>query len=91
MAQQSEDDIEAVNRMVMAQRAAIHNEIAANQAIISEFLSFEALEAEYAENRGFLLKIPYLAERFRGFRRVRGDGNCFYRAFLYSLLEQFIE
>lgn len=91
MAQQPEDDIETVNRLVMEQRAAIHNEIAANQPIISDFLQFEALEVEYAENRGFLLKIPYLTRKYRGFRKVRGDGNCFYRGFLFSLLEQLIE
>lgn len=25
------------------------------------------------------------------FRRTRGDGNCFYRSFIFSLLEQFIQ
>lgn len=30
-----------------------------------------------------------LAARFKQLRRVRGDGNCFYRAMLFALCERF--
>ena len=58
MDQRPEEDPEEINRLVMAQRAAISNEIAANHAIISDVLPFTELQAEYAENPGFLIKIP---------------------------------
>ena len=29
----------------------------------------------------------YICETYSNWRRVRGDGNCYYRAFLYSLCE----
>ena len=41
-----------------------------------------------ADAPGFLLGIDFLGTKYEAFRRVRGDGNCFYRAFLFSYLEQ---
>lgn len=32
-----------------------------------------------------------LAERYRGIRRARNDGNCFFRGFAFSLLEYLVE
>ena len=29
----------------------------------------------------------YICETYSNWRRIRGDGNCYYRAFLYSLCE----
>jgi ubiquitin thioesterase protein OTUB1 len=29
-------------------------------------------------------------QRYRAFRRVRGDGNCFYRSFLFAILEHLV-
>jgi ubiquitin thioesterase protein OTUB1 len=34
--------------------------------------------------------IDYLAMKYPGMRKVRGDGNCFYRAFLFAYLEQLL-
>jgi ubiquitin thioesterase protein OTUB1 len=33
------------------------------------------------------LGIKYLDSKYTSMRRIRGDGNCFYRAFLFSYLE----
>lgn len=35
----------------------------------------------------FVVKIEQLSKSFSHLRRTRGDGNCFYRAFIFSYLE----
>ncbi|XP_047331392.1 OVARIAN TUMOR DOMAIN-containing deubiquitinating enzyme 1-like [Impatiens glandulifera] len=50
-----------------------------------------SLEAEYQSGSPILLeKIKVLSEQFDGIRRVRGDGNCFFRAFMFSYLEHIL-
>lgn len=49
------------------------------------------LESQYKENEGphnFLSGVSALQKRYESIRIVRGDGNCYYRAFLYSLAEK---
>ncbi|KAL3793966.1 hypothetical protein HJC23_009449 [Cyclotella cryptica] len=36
---------------------------------------------------GFLASSKLLSKKYTHLRRIRGDGNCYYRAFLYSLCE----
>lgn len=75
-----------------AQQEAIQAEL--EQApILSPILSLEELDKEYADNAPFLNKLPvkarqYLKQRYSGYRKTRGDGNCFYRSYIYSILEQ---
>ena len=38
-------------------------------------------------NKGFLQGCEYLATKYTNYRAIRGDGNCYYRAFLYALVE----
>jgi hypothetical protein len=45
-----------------------------------------ALCAEYAYEM-FVAKIENLTKSFSHLRRTRGDGNCFYRGFVFSYLE----
>jgi hypothetical protein len=60
--------------------------------LISSRLPLTALLPEYEHNPGaFVTGIHCLAARFGGgMRKVRGDGNCFYRALLFSYLEQLL-
>lgn len=46
------------------------------------------LETEYAANPKFLRKIQaaVTAEPEQTFRRIRGDGNCFYRGYVFGVL-----
>mmetsp|Transcript_57693 Transcript_57693/g.185402 ORF Transcript_57693/g.185402 Transcript_57693/m.185402 type:complete len:265 (+) Transcript_57693:60-854(+) len=50
----------------------------------------DQLKAQYASNPGFLPKVEGLEKRFVGLRRTRPDGNCFYRAYLFGILEQLL-
>lgn len=48
------------------------------------------IKAEY-ENNKFEKCFDELYKRYKHVRRIRRDGNCFYRAFLFQLFEHFIE
>ena len=38
----------------------------------------------------WVAKIDQLAQRYACIRRARGDGNCFFRSFLYAYMESLI-
>lgn len=44
-------------------------------------------EYENADSPGFIPGIKCLGNVYKHMRRIRGDGNCFYRAFIFSYLE----
>ncbi|KAG2432857.1 hypothetical protein HXX76_008590 [Chlamydomonas incerta] len=72
------------------------NQIRAEQAKVSEYVGQEenlgALKAEYENgNQNFVQKISKLEESYRTFRRTRGDGNCFFRGFIYAYLEGLLQ
>lgn len=47
-----------------------------------------ACGAEYANgSQVFLDKISSLQDAYGSMRRTRGDGNCFFRSFIYRYLE----
>jgi len=60
------------------------------ESMIGDLTSPLELRPDYlnADAPGFLLGIVYLVGKYDAFRKVVGDGNCFYRAFLFSYLEQ---
>ena len=47
------------------------------------------LHAEYTESK-FDKCFDNLSKRYTQIRRLRRDGNCFYRAFLFQLFEHFV-
>ncbi|KAJ3681295.1 hypothetical protein LUZ60_015784 [Juncus effusus] len=51
-----------------------------------------ALAAEFQSGSPILQeKIKLLGEKYGALRRTRGDGNCFYRSFMFSYLEHILE
>jgi ubiquitin thioesterase protein OTUB1 len=75
--------------MIQAQAAGISTDIEKTQAIISEKQSPSVLMDEYKDNTSFHANITTLCGLYTGMRKSRGDGNCFYRSYLFSLLETF--
>ncbi|GFR40095.1 hypothetical protein Agub_g643 [Astrephomene gubernaculifera] len=68
------------------------NQIRAEQAQKSEYVGNEepmsALKEEYINgNQNFVHKISKLESSYATFRRTRGDGNCFFRGFIFAYLE----
>lgn len=75
---------------ITAQQNAILDGIVASQPLVGEREPVAALAAEYADNPSFGPKLGELGARFAAVRRVRGDGNCFYRAVLVGLGEALV-
>ena len=59
--------------------------------LTSNVCPLSKLRAEYEETSNFLLGVQALEQNYHQIRMVRGDGNCYYRAFLYSLAEKLLQ
>lgn len=72
-----------------------HNIIRAEEAqkigLIGSVEPLDALKAEYESgSQVFVKKIESLAQSYACMRRTRGDGNCFFRSFIFSYLEHLL-
>jgi len=55
--------------------------------LVSDYDAIENYKVNYIESDIFTEKLIQLKEDCRGYRSVRKDGNCFYRAFSYKYYE----
>lgn len=85
----------------------IEKDIRDTQALTSSLLPIEVLLDTYKdeidasneskdhelanETNFFYLGAKYLSKKYSYTRKVRGDGNCYYRSFLYALCESLIK
>lgn len=77
---------------IMAQHNAIRAEEADKISFVGDKEPLSALASEYElGNPIFKTKIEKLGETYEAIRRTRGDGNCFFRAFMFSYLESLLE
>jgi hypothetical protein len=74
-------------RQTEAQVQAIETEIRENQPLCANRSDIATLKQLYERGSNFINAVDYLESCYAGIRSVRGDGNCYYRAFLYSLCE----
>lgn len=75
----------------IAQHRAIEKEIAESQKLIGSSLLFDDIVDEYAnEDAVYRQKVEDLKARYKQIRKVRGDGNCFFRAFGFAYLERLL-
>lgn len=74
---------------ILEQQNAIREE-SSTKPYIGPLEKLQALSEEYQEGTVFRTKIAKLESAFGHFRRVRGDGNCLFRGFLYSYLEHLL-
>ena len=59
--------------------------------MVGDLEDFTKLTQEYLADKVYLEKIEDLKHRFTKLRRLRGDGNCFYRAFGFGCFEKMIK
>jgi ubiquitin thioesterase protein OTUB1 len=92
-------------KLTEQQLSQIEAEIKSTQPLTSQLLPIDALIQQYSDNgipttpnsadndeeEGFLASSKLLSKKYTHLRRIRGDGNCYYRAFLYSLCEQLLK
>uniref|UniRef100_A0A5B7B1J2 Ubiquitin thioesterase n=1 Tax=Davidia involucrata TaxID=16924 RepID=A0A5B7B1J2_DAVIN len=77
---------------IMQQQSAIQAEEAEKIPFVGDKEPLSSLAAEYQSGSAIMLeKIKVLSEQFSGIRRTRGDGNCFFRSFMFSYLEHILE
>ncbi|KAJ9542527.1 hypothetical protein OSB04_029033 [Centaurea solstitialis] len=77
---------------VMQQHSAILEQDAAKFPFVGDKEPLSSLANEYKSGSPILLeKIEVLSKEYAGIRRTRGDGNCFFRSFMFSYLEHIIE
>ena len=57
------------------------------QPLISDFENFSGLTAQLAGNANFSRKVEGLATSYLGLHKVRGDGSCFYRSYLFAAIQ----
>ncbi|KAF3944541.1 hypothetical protein CMV_029000 [Castanea mollissima] len=77
---------------IMQQQTAIRAEEAEKTPFVGDKEPLSSLAAEYQSGSPILLeKIKVLGEKYAAIRRTRGDGNCFFRSFMFSYLEHILE
>ncbi|KAK8484599.1 hypothetical protein V6N11_024131 [Hibiscus sabdariffa] len=77
---------------IMQQQSAIHAEEAKKVPFVGDKEPLSMLAAEYESGSPILLeKIKVLEQQYAAIRRTRGDGNCFFRSFMFSYLEHILE
>lgn len=81
------------DQLTLQQLGTIQEEIAQIQPLIGEPVRVEVLLTDYTHSPspGFIPGIQYLSKEFSYMRKVRGDGNCFYRALLFGYLENLLK
>ena len=60
----------------------LKKDIEESSPFVSDLLPLEVLKEEYRENK-FENCFDDLSTKYKQVRRMRRDGNCFYRAYLY--------
>ncbi|KAL9270798.1 OVARIAN TUMOR DOMAIN-containing deubiquitinating enzyme 1-like protein [Drosera capensis] len=77
---------------IMRQQSEIQAEQADKIPFVADQEPLDALAAEYQSGSSILLeKIKVLGNQYSAIRRTRGDGNCFFRSFMFSYLEHIFE
>lgn len=88
----------------VAQMEAIEKDIKETQPLTSKLQPLSTLVNLYKKNNdstaisassspesNFTQGSRYLEKSYASWRQVRGDGNCYYRAFLYAILEELLK
>ena len=98
----ADDNTDNQHQLTTAQLEAIEHEIKSTQPLTSQLLPIAILLQQYTTNAnddgtsnqqqvaGFIKGAKHLCQKYTSIRKIRGDGNCFYRGFMYSLCEQLL-
>ena len=83
----SSSEIRTNNEMAIEYENAIRNEIEQTTPLISEKLNIQILLDDYKANEEYANSIELITKKYKYIRKVRRDGNCFYRSYIYLLFE----
>ena len=65
----------------------LRQEIEKTTPLISEQLDINILNEDYKSNEEYVNSVKTITTKYKKIRKVRRDGNCFYRSFIYRLFE----
>ena len=65
----------------------IRKEVEQSSPLISEEIKTNVLVEEYKYNEEYLKNIEDISKKYKYIKKVRRDGNCFYRCFIFRLFE----
>ena len=65
----------------------LRQEIELSTPLISEELPISILLDDYKSNNEYSTSIKQITDKYKYIRKVRRDGNCFYRSFIYRIFE----
>jgi len=75
------------NEMSVEYENALREQIQLTTPLISEILPINSLLDDYKNNNEYSNSIKEITNKYKSIRKVRRDGNCFYRSFIYRLFE----
>ena len=84
-------DTQNQDELIIKQQEEIQKDIAAKSGLVSDSLSWSNLEQEFENDPVFKSKVVKLSEKYAQFRRIRPDGNCFFRAVGFRLFEWLLD
>ncbi len=73
--------------MAIEYENSIRQEIELTSPLISEELPISILLDDYKSNQEYSSSIKEVTDKYKHIRKVRRDGNCFYRSFIYRIFE----
>ena len=85
---QNSDIIRTNNELAIYYENEIRKEIEQTTPLISEKLNIQILLDEYKSNSEYSNSVKIITEKYSYIRKVRRDGNCFYRSFIYRIFEE---
>ncbi len=73
------------------ERGLIEEQISDDVPIGYKMLPLSVINMQYKGNRLYSAQATLLQRKYKGFREVSRDGNCFYRAYMFSILENLMQ
>ena len=65
----------------------LRQEVEQTTPLISEELPISILLDDYKSNQEYSNSVKQITDKYKYIRKVRRDGNCFYRSFIYRIFE----
>ena len=65
----------------------LRQEVEQTTPLISEELPVSILLDDYKSNQEYSYSVKHITDKYKYIRKVRRDGNCFYRSFIYRIFE----
>ena len=84
---QTENKVKTNDELILDYENNLRTEIELTTPLISEDFKIDVLIEEYKDNEEYSKSIENITKKYKYIRKVRRDGNCFYRSFIFRLFE----